>query len=100
MAKSAREKLAQKKEIKTVLLEKDFAGIRKGELMLVATPQIVADYISDIPTGSFQTIPEMRDNLAKQNGCDGTCPVSTAIFVRMAAEAALEDMNEGHNMQV
>ena len=95
MAKTAIEKLEQKKEKKEVLLEKDFAGIKAGQLMLVATPQMVDEYIKNLPRGKNKTMVELRDELATQNQCDKTCPVSTAIFVRIVAEAALERLDDG-----
>ena len=95
MAKSAREKLAQKKEPKKVVLGGDFSGIKAGQKMFVATPQIVADYIQKIPYGETRTIERMRKDIARRRKCDASCPVSTAIFVRIAAEAAIEDMDEG-----
>ena len=33
--------------------------------------------------------------MARRNKCDATCPVSSSIFIRMVAEAAIEEMNEG-----
>ena len=95
MAKSAREKLAQKKEPKKVVLGGDFSGIKAGQKMFVATPQIIADYIQKIPYGETRTIERMRKDIARRRKCDASCPVSTAIFVRIAAEAAIEDMDEG-----
>ena len=96
MAKSAKEKLHAKKTApKRVVMEKAFAGIKVGETMFVATPLMVDAYIREIPSGETQTIPELRDELAKRNECDGTCPLSTSIFVRMSAEAALEDLDAG-----
>ena len=95
MAKSAREKLAQKKEPKKVVLGGDFSGIKAGQKMFVATPQIVADYIQKIPYGETRTIERMRKDIARRRKCDASCPVSTAIFVRIAAEAAIEDMDDG-----
>ena len=93
--KTAREKLAAKKEIKKVVLDKPFGGVKAGETMFVATPQIVDAYIRSIPHGKTETIPEMRDALAAAESCSGTCPMSTSIFVRMVAEAALEDIADG-----
>jgi len=90
--KTVREKLAVKKEIKIVRLEKAFGGMTAGQKMLVATPQIVDAYIRNIPRGVIKTIPELRADLARDYKCDGTCPLSTSIFIRMSAEAALEDM--------
>lgn len=96
--KTAREKLAAKKELKKVVMDKAWAGIQPGQTMLVATPLMVDAYIREIPHGATRTIPEMRNALAAQQGCAGTCPMSTSIFVRMVAEAALEDLAEGKSV--
>lgn len=93
--KTAREKLATKKKIKKVVMDKAWGGIPVGGTMLVATPLMVDAYIRNIPHGQTQTIPEMRDALAAEQSCTGTCPMSTSIFVRMVAEAALEDLADG-----
>ncbi len=93
--KTAREKLAVKKEIKKVVMDKAWAGMQPGETMLVATPLIVDQYIRGIPHGETRSIPDMRSDLAAREKCTGTCPMSTSIFVRMVAEAALEDIADG-----
>ena len=93
--KTAREKLAAEKQIKKVKMDKSWGGMKPGDTMLVATPLMVDAYIRGIPHGVTKTIPEMRDDLATAEGCSGTCPMSTSIFVRMVAEAALEDIAEG-----
>lgn len=93
--KTAREKLTAKKQIKKVKMDKAWGGMKPGDMMLVATPLMVDAYIRSIPNGRTKTIPDMRDDLARAEGCDGTCPMSTAIFVRMVAEAALEDIADG-----
>ncbi|MEM9621203.1 MAG: hypothetical protein AAF993_06110 [Pseudomonadota bacterium] len=95
MAKTATQKLQQKKDKKKVVLEHDFAGIKAGQLMLVGTPQMVDAYIRKIPYGETRTIHRLRNELARRNRCDATCPVSTAIFLRICAEAALEAMDQG-----
>ncbi|NQY13797.1 MAG: hypothetical protein HRT81_08075 [Henriciella sp.] len=92
---TAREKLAREKQIKKVIMDKAWAGIQPGQTMLVATPLMVDAYIRDIPHGETKTIPELRDDLAAREGCAATCPMSTSIFVRMVAEAALEDIADG-----
>ena len=63
--------------------------------MFVATPQIVDEYIRRIPFGETRTIVRLRNELARKHRCDAACPMSTSIFVRIAAEAALEDLAEG-----
>lgn len=95
MAKSALERLQQKKNSKKVVLEKDFAGIKAGQLMFVATPQIVDGYMRKIPRGKTKTMPQLRTELARRHKCDASCPVSTAIFARIAAEAAIEQLDSG-----
>nr|WP_070960353.1 hypothetical protein [Hyphomonas sp. Mor2] len=93
--KTAREKLAAKKELKKVVMDKAWGGIKPGETMLVATPLMVDAHIRSLPHGATQTLPALRDALAAEQGCAGTCPMSTSIFVRMVAEAALEDLADG-----
>ena len=89
MAQTAIERLNKAKSPKVVILEKDFAGIRAGS-MFVATPKIVDEFINKMPYGRFITMPELRADLAIEYDCDATCPVSTAIFLRVVAEAALK----------
>lgn len=97
--KTWKDKLNAKKEPKKVRLEHGFGGMAEGDLMYVGTPQIVADYLSEVPFGETRTPAVMRDDIAKQNGCDGMCPVSTGIFLRIAAEAALESFDEGASLE-
>ena len=92
---TAREKLAREKQIKKVVMDKAWGGIQPGQTMLVATPLMVDAYIRSIPHGETKSIPEIRDDLAAKEGCAGTCPMSTSIFIRMVAEAALEDLSDG-----
>ena len=92
---TAREKLCRKNTEKVKVLEADFAGIPAGSRMLVATPMIVDAFIRAIPPGEHFTVPAMRRILARRYECDAACPVSTAIFTRMSAEAAVEAMEEG-----
>ena len=92
---TACEKLHRKKSPKKVQLEYDFAGIKAGSMMFMGTPLIVDEFIRKIPFGITRTVPAMRNELARRNKCDATCPVSSAIFVRMVAEAALEEIEEG-----
>ncbi|MEC7779881.1 MAG: hypothetical protein VX452_02485 [Pseudomonadota bacterium] len=95
MARTAIERLNKAKSPKVVILEKDFAGIRAGSSMFVATPKIVDEFINKMPYGRFITMPELRADLAIEYDCDATCPVSTAIFLRVVAEAALEHLEQG-----
>lgn len=95
MAKTWIEKLETKKDYKVVVLDYSFGGIPKGEKMLVATPQIVAKYISKIPKGTSMTRAEFRTKMAQEYKAYGSCPLSTAIFIRVVAEAMYEKYEQG-----
>jgi hypothetical protein len=88
-------KLNVKKLPKRVKLDKDFAGIKAGNMLFVGTPQIIDAYVRKVPRGETRTIERMRRELARKNDCNATCPVSTAIFLRISAEASIEQMNAG-----
>ena len=98
MAKSAKEHLNANKKEKLVVLDKDFAGIKAGKLLFVGTPQIVNKYIQKIPFGETRTIMRLRNELARKWKADATCPVSTSIFIRIAAQAAIDELNDGKDI--
>jgi hypothetical protein len=84
-----------KKLPKRVKLDKAFAGIKAGSWLYVGTPQLIDAYLRGVPAGETRTIERLRRELARKNQCDATCPVSTAIFLRICAEAAIERINAG-----
>jgi len=94
-ATSWKAKVAVPREPKHVTLEADFAGLPAGTRMFVATPQIVEEHLRRIPRGESRSIQAFRNALAQAHGCEAACPVSTAVFVRMVAEAAWEDIVAG-----
>jgi hypothetical protein len=63
--------------------------------MYISTPLEIDEYIKKIPYGQSISIQQMRDDLAKKNGADCTCPLTTGIFLRIVAEAAFENINSG-----
>lgn len=85
----------KKRSPKKVMLDKNYAGVKAGQMLFVGTPQIVADYIEKIPYGEAATVIKMRNQLARRNQCDAMCPTSTAIFLRIAAEYAISEMESG-----
>jgi hypothetical protein len=64
-------------------------------MMLIPTPRLVDDLIRKIPRGKLVTVSEMRRKLAADFLADVTCPLTTGIFIRIAAEAAEEDRANG-----
>lgn len=83
-------------EIKRV--NKDMMGMKAGQLMLIATPKMVAEIIATIPEGEIKDTGFLRAELAKQSETDVTCPVTTGIFVRIICEASNEDYQNGANL--
>lgn len=75
--------------------DKDFAGIKTGQMMLIPTPKIVDAYIRQIPKGRQTDILTLRKDLAAEYHAEVTCPLTTGIFIRIAAEAAYEEFEKG-----
>ena len=63
--------------------------------MLVPSPREVEAVIRTVPRGSVMTVAQIREYLAGKYAADVTCPLTTGIFVRLAAEAAEEDALAG-----
>ena len=99
MGQTATERLNRAKSSKRVVLKTDFAGLNAGSSMFVATPKIVDDYVNQLPVGQFISMPELRADLAIEHDCDATCPLTTAIFLRLVAEAALEQLESGSEIE-
>lgn len=75
--------------------DKDFAGIKAGQMMLIPTPKIVDAYIRQIPEGREVDSNTIRKDLAAEYHAEVTCPLTTGIFIRIAAEAAYEELEKG-----
>ncbi|HRG81659.1 MAG TPA: hypothetical protein PLO99_04035 [Chitinophagaceae bacterium] len=93
--KSWQEKLHPDREAEIEVTTKKFADIPSGSSMLIATPLIVDQYIRQIPRGHFSDIRQIRKDLAAEYHAQYTCPISTGIFVRIVAEAAFEEYENG-----
>jgi hypothetical protein len=84
------EKLHCDKEPKIKRIDFNFADIPANSNMFIATPQIIDNYIKQIPKGKKVAVQTMRKDLAIENRADYTCPVTTGIFLRIVAEANFE----------
>ncbi len=89
-----REKLEKQQQPKLVEVPPKMSQLGKGT-MLVPTPKLVDELIRRIPKGKLVTVGELRRKLAADFAADVTCPLTTGIFVRIAAEAAEEDRANG-----
>ena len=76
-------------------LDKDFADMKAGSLMYISNPKTIATYIRNIPKGKAVNLKTMRNDLALEHAAEVTCPVTTGIFLRIVAEAANEQLDQG-----
>jgi len=63
--------------------------------MLIPKPLDVDALIRKTKKGQLATVAEIRSRLARDNDVDVACPLTTGIFVRIAAETAEEDLRDG-----
>ncbi len=88
-------KLASSKPPQIKVLGKRFADLPEGCRMLIPSPALIDQRIREIPRGKTLTTRALRRELSLAHDADGTCPVTTGIFLRVVAEAALEAHPEG-----
>ena len=58
-----------------------------GGLMVIPHPNEVLEIMQSIPYGKTLTLDEIRAKLAKDHNSDIACPMTTGIFVSLAAKA-------------
>lgn len=81
------------------VMEKAFAGIPAGTRMLISSPVEVADWLrKNLPYGQTMALPDLRFALAKARGAEATCPLTASIFLRIAAEAAWDELEAGASL--
>ncbi len=93
--KSWSEKYQSRTKVEKKILDKPFAGMKPGQLMLIPTPYEIDSWIREIQKGEFRTIDDMRASLAQKHCADVTCPATTSIFLRIVAELAWEKIQAG-----
>jgi len=93
--KSWREKLERTDHSKIVEVPEAMARRLGPGTMLIPKPLDVDSLIRKTRRGKLVTVSEIRARLARDNKVDVTCPLTTGIFVRIAAEAAEEDRQDG-----
>jgi alkylated DNA nucleotide flippase Atl1 len=92
-SKSATALLQRERSIKIVeMIPPGAPGFAEAEggSMVVSTPAEVDAVIRLVGPGEVVTLDDMRRFLAARHGTTIACPVSTAIFINMAARAAEE----------
>ena len=94
--KSWREKLEKTEGLPKIvdIPKKMEEKLGKGK-MLIPKPLDVDALICEIKRGKLVTQEQIRDKLAKDFKVNVTCPITTGIFIRIAAETAEEDLRKG-----
>lgn len=77
------------------IVREAYAGMARGSRMLISSPTEIAAYLRTIPAGESRSVVQLRADLARVHGADGTCPLTTGIFMRIVAEAAWEELQAG-----
>jgi hypothetical protein len=90
-----RQRATKQRNAKRVTLDAPFAGLPEGTVLFIGTPAILQKYIASIPRGEVRTLQRLRRDIARANQCQAMCPVSTALFLRMIAEVAWDEIAEG-----
>ena len=93
--KSWREKLERLQEPRLVAVPEKMAKRLGKGTMLIPRPLDVDALMRKIRKGKLATQSLMRERLARDFGADVTYPITTGIFVRIAAEAAEEQWRAG-----
>jgi hypothetical protein len=93
-----RKRFGAAKEPHVVMLHTDFAGVKAGNTMLISSPGEIANYVARIPRGEVRTVERMRNELSRRAGANAMCPVTTSIYLRVVAEVALRDLEEGKSL--
>jgi len=91
---SWRAKLEKPQDPKIVKVPPKMSRFGKGT-MLIPTPLLVDELVRKVGKGKLVTVSELRRRLAHDFSADVTCPLTTGIFLRIAAEAAEEDRANG-----
>jgi hypothetical protein len=78
--------------------KRHFGGIPAGTRMVISTPAEIDRLVRKIPAGTEITIAELRERIAKKHHVPTACPTSTGIYLRIASEAAIEEMAVGKDI--
>jgi len=96
LRKTWREKLADSKDLPKVVEITGKMSTRWGTgTVCIPAPIEVDGIMKQVPKGKVITINQIRSLLAKKHGATIGCPITTGIFVGIAARAAEEAAAEG-----
>jgi hypothetical protein len=90
-----REKLENEDHSKIITIPPRMQKSLGSGTMLIPKPLDVDSVIRKTKKGQLITSAEIRSKLARDNRVNTVCPLTTGIFVRIAAETAAEDHQNG-----
>ena len=68
------------------------ADKRSGDRLLLPTPLLLAEEISQVRSGHTITVSQLRNRLAERFGAARTCPLMTGMFIKILAGVVAEDL--------
>jgi hypothetical protein len=68
--------------------------------MYIPAPMQVNEIMKTVPEGKIITINKIREILATRNGTCIACPITTGIFAWIAANASVEGVEQGKQLEV
>lgn len=95
MPMTPRQKYERYHEPRTKVLTSAFAGVPSGARLHISTPRDLEARIRAIPEGTTLDVPALRNEVAAAHGADATCPVTTAMYLRILVEIAVDDVADG-----
>lgn len=93
------EKLHASQEYEVKPVPGAFAGMQRGQIMLVPSASIVNEFIRTIPAGVSMNVRTLRQELARRYGAEVTCPITMGFHLRTVAEAAFEAYTQGMDVE-
>jgi len=93
--KTWKEKLEKDMQPRLVAVPEKWARCIGHGKMLVPSPLLIDAVIKKIPKGKLVTVNTIRDQLAAKYKADMTCPLTTGIFMNIAANAAEDERAKG-----
>lgn len=98
LRRSWREKLADSKDLPRVVEINDRMSKRWGTgTVCIPAPLEVDGIMRQVPRGRLITVNQIREVVAKRHGATIGCPITTGIFISIAARAAEEAAAAGES---
>lgn len=96
MATTALQKLRDKsKKVQIVISRGNIAWAPEGTSIVISTPDEINSIMAKVPKGRIITTNEIRDYLTDKHKAQVACPLTTGIFINIAAKASEELKNMG-----